>query len=53
MTHVDTMNELISPALSGASFSACRKLLKMLPLGRNGGTLAAISALVCDAITIV
>ena len=47
------MSELTSPWLSGASSSAFLRLSKMSVVGSSGGVAAAISALVCDAITIV
>ena len=49
-----TISELIRPLFSGASLqrlAAC--CVNRTPLGRNGGTFAAISAFVCEAITIV
>ena len=49
----ETINELIRPWLSGASSSAFFMLSKIDMVGRSGGVAAAISALVCDAITIV
>ena len=51
VTAEETNSELSSPWLSGASLSASRTLSKMLSVGSIGGVAAAISALVCDAIT--
>jgi hypothetical protein len=48
-----TTTELIRPLFSGASCSALCTLEKNEPLGSSGGVEDAISALVCDAITIV
>ena len=49
----DTMSELTSPWLSGASSKAFLRLENSDELGSSGGVSAAISALVCEAITIV
>ena len=53
VTDAATMTELTRPWFSGASSSAFFRLSKMLVVGSSGGVAAAISALVCDAITIV
>ena len=53
VTSPETMNELSSPWLSGASSRAFLMLPNSDVLGSRGGVSAAISALVWDAITIV
>ena len=53
VTAPDTISELIRPRLSGARSSAWRMLWKIEEFGSSGGVPAAISAFVCDAITIV
>ena len=53
MTAPETISELTSPWLSGASSSAFFTLSKSDVLGSSGGVAAAISAFVCEAITIV
>ena len=49
----ETISELISPRFSGARSKACPRFSNRLALGSIGGVPAAISALVCEAITIV
>ena len=49
----ETISELSSPWLSGASSSAFFTLSKNGVLGSHGGVAEAISAFVCEAITTV
>ncbi len=53
VTSPETITELTSPWLRGASCSATCMLCQIEPLGSSGGVAAAISALVWEAITIV
>jgi hypothetical protein len=49
----ETMSEFTRPLFRGASSSAFFTLSTIEVVGRSGGVEAAISAFVCDAITMV